>query len=57
MLLRDLTTREIRRIARDDIEQMVNAGSVMPDGLTAGMTEAELRDLIRYLSELGRPNS
>jgi putative heme-binding domain-containing protein len=57
VLLRDSTTRETRRIAREDIEQMVNAGSVMPDGLTAGMTEAELRDLIRYLSELGRPDS
>ena len=26
----------------------------MPAGLTAGMTEGEFRDLVRYLSELGR---
>ncbi len=52
--LRDITTREVRRIAREDIEELTPVGSVMPAGLTAGMTEGEVRDLIRYLSELGR---
>ncbi|HTU26395.1 MAG TPA: c-type cytochrome, partial [Pirellulales bacterium] len=52
--LRDIATREIRRIAREDIEDVAAAGSIMPAGLTAGMTDAEFRDLVRYLSELGR---
>ncbi len=52
--LRDITTREVRRIPREDIEDMTNVGSVMPAGLTIGMTDAEFRDMIRYLSELGR---
>jgi putative heme-binding domain-containing protein len=54
--LRDLTTREVRRIAKEDVEQVAAVGSVMPAGLTAGMTEGEFRDLVRYLSELGRGN-
>ena len=52
--LRDITTREVRRIAKQDVEEMAAVGSVMPVGLTAGMTEGEVRDLIRYLSELGQ---
>ncbi len=52
--LRDIATREVRRIAREDIEEIASVGSVMPAGLTAGMTDAEFRDLVRYLSELGR---
>ena len=52
--LRDIATREVRRIAREDIEEIAAVGSVMPAGLTAGMTEGEFRDLVRYLSELGR---
>jgi len=52
--LRDITTREVRRIPRADIEEITAVGSVMPAGLTAGMTDVEFRDLVRYLSELGR---
>jgi putative heme-binding domain-containing protein len=52
--LRDIATREVRRIAIEDVEAMAAVGSIMPAGLTAGMTEGEVSDLIRYLSELGR---
>ncbi|HTU24869.1 MAG TPA: PVC-type heme-binding CxxCH protein, partial [Pirellulales bacterium] len=52
--LREIATREVRRIAREDIEEMAGVGSVMPAGLTVGMTSEEVRDLVRYLSELGR---
>lgn len=52
--LRDITTREVRRIAKEDVEEIAPVGSVMPAGLTVGMTEGEVHDLIRYLSELGR---
>ncbi len=52
--IRDTSTNQVRSFARSDVEEMVNAGSVMPEGLTSGMTERELHDLIRYLSELGK---
>ncbi len=52
--LRDIATRQIRRIPREEIDEITAVGSIMPAGLTAGMTEAEFRDLVRYLSELGR---
>jgi putative heme-binding domain-containing protein len=52
--LRDINTREVRRIPREDIEDTTDVGSVMPAGLTIGMTDAEFRDMIRYLAGLGR---
>jgi putative heme-binding domain-containing protein len=55
LTLRDARSQQILRIARDNVDEIENAGSVMPEGLTAGMTDAELRDLVRFLSELGRP--
>ncbi|MGI9470682.1 MAG: DUF7133 domain-containing protein, partial [Rubripirellula sp.] len=50
--LRDATTNQVLRIAIDDIEVESKAGSIMPAGLTGGMTRTEVRDLIRFLSEL-----
>ena len=50
--LRDTSTNKIRRIADDSIEEEMEGGSIMPAGLTATMTRSELRDLIRFLSEL-----
>jgi putative heme-binding domain-containing protein len=52
--LRDPATHRVVRIGRKDIEEMDAIGSLMPEGLTADMTRAELRDLVRFLSELGR---
>jgi putative heme-binding domain-containing protein len=52
--LRDPSTRKVLRIARKNIDEMGDIGSLMPEGLTVAMTREELRDLIRYLSELGR---
>jgi putative heme-binding domain-containing protein len=52
--LRDPAMHQVFRIARKDIEEMVDAGSLMPAGLTVAMTSEELRDLIRFLSDLGR---
>ncbi|MFO0866695.1 MAG: plastocyanin/azurin family copper-binding protein [Gemmataceae bacterium] len=42
------------RIAKKDIEERRNIGSIMPEGLTAPMTVAERRDLVRYLIDLGK---
>jgi putative heme-binding domain-containing protein len=52
----DLVLRDGRpevSIRRDDQEQTM-AGSVMPSGLADSLTSAELRDLVRFLSELGK---
>jgi putative heme-binding domain-containing protein len=43
-----------RTVAKKDIEERRDVGSLMPDGLTAAMSAEERRDLIRYLLELGR---
>lgn len=45
--------REIR-IAKKDISDIQEAGTLMPEGLTAGMTRSELADLVAYLASLGR---
>ena len=50
--LRDSSTNQIRRIAEEDIDAKIDAGSIMPASLTAGMTRTELRNLIRYLSSM-----
>ncbi|TVS14560.1 MAG: heme-binding domain-containing protein, partial [Planctomycetaceae bacterium] len=52
--LRDPASGKLTTIARDDIEEELVGGSVMPDGLTAAMTRQQQLDLIRFLSELGR---
>ena len=51
---RDTARNEIVRLRRDTISQTVQKGSVMPPGLVDHLTRAELRDLFRYLSELGK---
>jgi len=50
--LHDPVTNEIRRIAIDAIDEEEEARSIMPQGLTNSMRSTELRDLIRFLSEL-----
>ncbi len=52
--LREATSGGTMRIARDSIEHVRDAGSIMPSNLADAMTREELRDLIRFLSELGR---
>lgn len=50
--LRDTSNNQIRRIAKETIEDSAEAGSLMPEGLTVAMTRDELRDLIRFLRDL-----
>ena len=52
--VRDMATGEVRTIAKADTTAIQTGGTVMPDGLTAGMDERQLAHLIRYLSELGQ---
>jgi putative heme-binding domain-containing protein len=48
-------TGEHRTIPADEIEADKDGGSLMPKGLVNFMTRAELVDLVRFLSELGKP--
>jgi hypothetical protein len=55
LILRDPAKDELIRIPIADIAKRKEVGSVMPEGLTNGLTRAELRDLIRFLADLGKP--
>ncbi|MFL5245531.1 MAG: PVC-type heme-binding CxxCH protein [Gemmataceae bacterium] len=56
LVLRDADSKEVS-IPNQDIEEKINGNSLMPNGLTDSLTRAELIDLVRFLSELGRtPN-
>jgi hypothetical protein len=57
LILRDPNQEQPIRIAIADIKARKEIGSVMPEGLTNGLTRAELRDLIRFLCDLGKPGA
>jgi putative heme-binding domain-containing protein len=46
---------ERRTIPADEIEDQKDGGSLMPKGLVNLLTRAEFLDLLRFLSELGKP--
>jgi putative heme-binding domain-containing protein len=54
LAMRDVARNQVVRLRRDQIASQAERGSVMPSGLVDQLTRAELRDLFRYLSELGR---
>ncbi len=54
VVLKD-STGALRTIPVDSIEDQKAGGSLMPKGLANLMTHAEFIDLVRFLSELGRP--
>jgi putative heme-binding domain-containing protein len=51
--LRNLATGAVRSIPRRETKEVKLGGTVMPDGLTAGMDERQLAHLVRYLMGLG----
>lgn len=51
--IRDLATGAVRSIPRGEAKELTMGGTVMPDGLTAGMDERQLAHLVRYLMGLG----
>jgi putative heme-binding domain-containing protein len=55
LILRDPAKDELIRIPVSEIARRREVGSVMPEGLTNALTRAELRDLIRFLADLGKP--
>lgn len=54
LTLRDPATGKTTRLAKADIAERRDIGSLMPDGLTAAMTPMQRRDLLRFLLELGK---
>ena len=55
VVLRDVLRNQEVRVRRDGIKEKKANGSVMPSGLADTLTRAEFRDLVRFLSESGRP--
>src|SRR5262249_54166250 len=53
LVLRDAEDREVT-ISVKDIELKEQGGSLMPEGLADMLARAELVDLVRFLSELGK---
>ena len=49
------STGALRTVPVDSIEEQKPGGSLMPKGLVNLMTHAEFVDLVRFLSELGKP--
>ncbi len=54
LVLREATG-ELRTIPADEIDATKDGGSLMPKGLVNFLTRAEFVDLLRFLSELGKP--
>jgi putative heme-binding domain-containing protein len=54
LVLRDVLQNREVRLRRDIIQAKNQNGSVMPAGLVDSLTRAEFRDLVRFLSELGK---
>src|SRR5262249_52369972 len=54
LVLRDPSSGSRLRIARSDIEEQHEVGTLMPDGLAAAMSSEQRRDLIRFLLERGK---
>jgi len=53
LILRDAEDRDLL-IPLDTIDEQQDGGSLMPVGLTDSLTRAELVDLVKFLSELGK---
>ena len=52
--LLDYNSGETERVYKRTIERRLGTRSIMPQGLAAGLTEAEFADVVKYLAELGR---
>jgi putative heme-binding domain-containing protein len=55
LVMRDVALNREVRLRRDQIVEQRDRGSLMPPGLVDHLTRQELRDLFRYLAELGKP--
>ncbi|MCA9161720.1 MAG: hypothetical protein KDA62_02030 [Planctomycetales bacterium] len=55
LTLKEPATGELIVLDRQQIEEEIDQGTLMPDGLTAAMSREQQVDLIRFLTTLGRP--
>lgn len=55
VVLKDALQKTELRIRKDQIKERRQHGSLMPAGLCDTMNITEFRDLVKYLSELGKP--
>jgi len=51
--LRDPATGGVTKIARDEVDELVASGSLMPEGLMARLSDAQRLDVIHFLTRLG----
>jgi putative heme-binding domain-containing protein len=54
LVLKDIAAAQEIRLAKADLASRQQRGSVMPEGLADTLTQSEFRDLVRFLSDLGR---
>jgi putative heme-binding domain-containing protein len=54
LTVRDMATKAETTLQKSQMQTHTEAGSLMPDGLTASLSREELRDLIAYLASLGK---
>ena len=57
LVLKDPPTGNLIHLAKADIEEQTEIGTLMPDGLAEAMSAEQRRDLIRFLLELGTSGS
>ena len=50
--IRDVASGKVVEVANNSIEQRAKMGTLMPEGLTAYLSDEELRDLVAYLASL-----
>lgn len=50
----DATTQRTESLPRNQIEEQHEAGTLMPEGLASALSDAQRRDLLRFLMELGK---
>lgn len=54
LTLRDPSLGTVHDLAKPDIDELVEAGTLMPEGLTTAMTTEQQQDVLRFVSTLGR---
>jgi putative heme-binding domain-containing protein len=54
LTLRDMASNTMTTLQKSQMQTRTDAGSLMPDGLTASLSREELRELIAYLASLGK---
>ena len=54
LVIQDFATQELLTIKKEDIEEIYEAGSPMPTGLTSLLSQSQILDLFKYVTTLGK---